>query len=95
MRQKGSTSVAAKHTTQTTLDSRSQPSIARSSLDPVAANPHGGPLTREAQRYLEELAEVAEGTEWHPGPAIDLTGTLEAVADDNTEEAEDGEEEST
>lgn len=69
--------------------------IARNSLEPVAANPHGGPLTREAQRYLEELAEVAEGTEWHPGPAIDLTGTLEAVADDNTEEAEDGEEEST
>ncbi|MBX7501955.1 DUF1570 domain-containing protein [Qipengyuania sp. YG27] len=53
--------------------------IARSTLGPVAANPHGGRMAREAQRYIDELAEVAEGTEWRPGSMVDLTDVLAAI----------------
>tara|TARA_A100001391_G_scaffold113447_1_gene76321 strand:- start:9 stop:1601 length:1593 start_codon:yes stop_codon:yes gene_type:complete len=66
--------------------------IARSSLAPVAANPHGGELAKVAQRYLDQLAKVAEGTRWHPGPTIDPTATLKAIANDIADDTDDEDE---
>ncbi|MFW2349387.1 hypothetical protein [Qipengyuania sp.] len=65
--------------------------IARNTLGPVAADPHGGSMARAAQRYLEELAEVAEGTEWSPPHEVNLTAALAASAGKNDDD--DGDEE--
>ncbi|KWV95343.1 DUF1570 domain-containing protein [Erythrobacter sp. AP23] len=62
--------------------------LARHTLGPVAANPHGGHLAREAQRHLDELAKVSEGTQWTPRPQLDLTDVLSAVARRAAEEEE-------
>lgn len=40
--------------------------VARFTLEPLAANPHGGPLAGQAKEFLEALKSVAEGTSWHP-----------------------------
>lgn len=64
--------------------------IARNTLGPVAADPHGGRMAREAQAYLDELADVAEGSEWKPRPRLDgLADVLAAIADGD-DEANDG-----
>ena len=69
--------------------------LAMHTLGPVASNPHGGRMARHAQRYLDELADVAEGTEWQPKRVIDLADALAAVVngaapeDDGEEDGED------
>lgn len=65
--------------------------LARNTLGPVAANPHGGRMAREAQHYLEELDEVAEGTEWSPRRVVDLTDALAAIA--SKKDGDEGEDE--
>ncbi|MEX0342445.1 MAG: DUF1570 domain-containing protein [Erythrobacter sp.] len=62
--------------------------LARHTLRPVATNPHGGRMARSAQRYIDELADVAEGTEWRPGPTVDLSDVLAAAAADDEGEGE-------
>ena len=54
-------------------------SLARNTLSPVAADPHGGPMARAAQLYLDRLEDVAEGTEWQPGSTLELTDALKAA----------------
>lgn len=67
--------------------------LARRTLQPAAANPHGGRMARDAQRYLDELEGVAEGTEWKPARrtvTLDaLAKAIEAAAEDASDE-EDG-----
>ena len=40
--------------------------LARKTLGPVAANPHGGSMARAAQRFVAALETVPEGTDWSP-----------------------------
>lgn len=42
--------------------------LARTSLEPVASNPHGGELADNARAFLSELANAEEGSSWQPGP---------------------------
>ncbi|MGY8973980.1 MAG: hypothetical protein ACKVGV_10120 [Sphingomonadales bacterium] len=66
--------------------------LARSNLEPVAANPHGGSAAGAAQRYLTALEQVEEGTQWRPGREIDPTGLLQALARQLADDSEDEDE---
>ena len=68
--------------------------LAMHTLGPVASNPHGGRMARAAQRYLDDLANVSEGTEWQPKRTINLADALAAAVaegDGEDEGEEDGE----
>lgn len=58
--------------------------LARHTLMPVATNPHGGGLAVTAQSHLDALADVDEGTRWHPRPAL----RTKAISRENSEETE-------
>ncbi|MBX7483713.1 DUF1570 domain-containing protein [Qipengyuania qiaonensis] len=59
--------------------------LARHTLGPVAANPHGGGMATAAQSYIEAMAQVEEGTEWKPQPISNLADELAAIAKDMAE----------
>lgn len=63
--------------------------IARQTLGPVAANPHGGRMAQRAQNYLDELADQPEGTAWQPPRTIDLTAAVAAITAAQEDEDED------
>ncbi|QYJ08110.1 DUF1570 domain-containing protein [Qipengyuania flava] len=63
--------------------------LARRTLQPVAANPHGGRMADDAQRYLDELAEVEEGTEWRPRRTVDLGAVLKSLAKEREDDADE------
>lgn len=67
--------------------------LARKTLQPAAANPHGGRMARDAQRYLDELEGVEEGTEWKPTRrTVTIEALAKAIEDAVEDEAEeDGE----
>ena len=58
--------------------------LARHTLMPVATNPHGGGLAVTAQSHLDALADVDEGTRWHPRPAL----RTKAISRETSEETE-------
>ncbi len=64
--------------------------LARLSLKPLAANPHGGGLADTAQRYLAQLEDAEEGKPWRP--RVTLGKLVEVIAagsaDDDDEEQE-------
>ena len=61
--------------------------LARHTLGPVATNPHGGNMAREAQRFIDQMEGVPEGTEWSPRPVLDLAEAIVAsTSDDNAED---------
>lgn len=43
--------------------------LARYTMAPIAADPHGGSFAERAQRFRDAMAEVKEGTPWYPGIA--------------------------
>lgn len=45
--------------------------IARNTLAPLAADPHGGTFASRARRYLDAMADTPEGTPWHPSGGIE------------------------
>ncbi|MFA6218423.1 MAG: DUF1570 domain-containing protein [Erythrobacter sp.] len=55
--------------------------IARYTLAPIAADPHGGSFVSRAKRYREAMESVAEGTPWNPGREIEVEDIV-AVASD-------------
>ena len=67
--------------------------IARRTLGPIAADPHGGGMARAAQAFLDDLSDVPEGTEWQPRRAVELDEALATIADEDDGEGggEDGE----
>jgi len=61
--------------------------LARHTLGPVATNPHGGNMASEAQRFIDQMEGVPEGTEWSPRPVLDLAEAIVASpSDDNAED---------
>lgn len=61
--------------------------LARHTLGPVATNPHGGNMASEAQRFIDQMEGVPEGTEWSPRPVLDLAEAIVAsTSDDNAED---------
>ena len=58
--------------------------LARHTLGPVAANPHGGAMAQSAKRFIEEMAQAEEGTAWRP----DTENALVAIAGEATDEDE-------
>ena len=61
--------------------------LARHTLGPVATNPHGGNMASEAQRFIDQMEGVPEGTEWSPRPVLDLAEAIvSSTSDDNAED---------
>lgn len=46
--------------------------LARSGLDAIAANPHGGPLAERARMLSGSIAKLSEGTRWQGNPVLEL-----------------------
>lgn len=64
--------------------------LARHTLAPAAASPHGDSLSNFAKLLLDRLADVPEGTEWSPG-ALELGVIQEVSVDEDTPDDDEAE----
>ena len=53
--------------------------VARMFLEPIAANPHGGRLAERAQAIQTALADVKEGSPWHPSPLMQTIDGIDSA----------------
>ena len=66
--------------------------LARAFLQPVAVNPHGGRLAANAQKVIEKLAGLADGTMINsPAEHEALQAAVSGAADDGDDDDDDDE----